>query len=186
MEIPTLSKSVKDKTYQRLITLLILPLMDYVQGNPHTPMKLTWQVMSQTGDIVWSITSIHAPLTWWPPLTPSLCDLIAGLENWDIPDYTWNKRPTLDNEEQLYSMKKKRSLHTGITSTGQYIADVPGCVALDLLSVSLFNLIFMHVHEMAETEPWPANVEDGIVFIAKHGDVKPQGRHIGTPHCHGT
>lgn len=83
--------------------------------------------MSQTGDIVWSIASIHVPLTWWPPLTPSLCDLIAGLENWDIPDYTWDKRPTLDNEEHPHSVKKKRSLHTKITTTGQHIADVPGC-----------------------------------------------------------
>lgn len=60
MEGPALPKSPKYKTYQRLIILLILPLMNYVQGSPHTPMKLTWQVMSQTGDIAWSVTSIHA------------------------------------------------------------------------------------------------------------------------------
>lgn len=47
-------------------------------------MKLTWQVLSQTGKTVWSLTKNHAVGTWWPQLTPDFCQLVAGAYNWDI------------------------------------------------------------------------------------------------------
>ncbi|KAK1346142.1 hypothetical protein QTO34_008611 [Cnephaeus nilssonii] len=55
------------------------------------------KVFSRTGDIIWSSTK-EAPLwAWWPSLTPDICALVAGLENWDIPSYSFkevrNPRP---------------------------------------------------------------------------------------------
>ncbi|KAL6030103.1 hypothetical protein STEG23_037767, partial [Scotinomys teguina] len=52
--------------------------------SPHQIKKLTWQVISQKGDIVWAITANHTPFSWWPNLTPDFCQLAAGLESWDI------------------------------------------------------------------------------------------------------
>lgn len=48
-------------------------------------MSLTWQVLSQTGDVVWDTKAIQPPWTWWPSLEPDVCALAAGLESWDIP-----------------------------------------------------------------------------------------------------
>nr|AAA69474.1 envelope protein [Gibbon ape leukemia virus] len=53
--------------------------------NPHQPMTLTWQVLSQTGEVVWYSKAVQ-PLTWWPSLKPDVCALAAGLESWDIPE----------------------------------------------------------------------------------------------------
>jgi hypothetical protein len=89
--------------------------------NPHQTMTLTWQVQSQTGDIVWSTTKV-APLgTWWPPLFPEICALIAGLDFWNIPVLTHEEIPL----EEVHL--PKRSLHQGVVPRGQHIADRPGC-----------------------------------------------------------
>uniref|UniRef100_A0A8C8UID8 Envelope glycoprotein n=1 Tax=Peromyscus maniculatus bairdii TaxID=230844 RepID=A0A8C8UID8_PERMB len=54
--------------------------------HPHAVKKLTWQVISQTGETVWQTTANHAPFSWWPSLTPDFCQLAAGLDTWDIPE----------------------------------------------------------------------------------------------------
>lgn len=56
----------------------------YAQPNPHIPMLLTWQVISQTGKITWSTQGVYAPGTWWPQLTLDFAQLISGRsdENW--------------------------------------------------------------------------------------------------------
>nr|XP_045016608.1 TIMELESS-interacting protein isoform X1 [Jaculus jaculus]XP_045016609.1 TIMELESS-interacting protein isoform X1 [Jaculus jaculus]XP_045016611.1 TIMELESS-interacting protein isoform X1 [Jaculus jaculus] len=66
------------------VWLLLLQLSDAF--NPHAPQRLTWQVISQTGDVIWSISKDAPPWSWWPPLYPDLCQLAAGLETWDIPE----------------------------------------------------------------------------------------------------
>nr|P21415.2 RecName: Full=Envelope glycoprotein; AltName: Full=Env polyprotein; Contains: RecName: Full=Surface protein; Short=SU; AltName: Full=Glycoprotein 70; Short=gp70; Contains: RecName: Full=Transmembrane protein; Short=TM; AltName: Full=Envelope protein p15E; Contains: RecName: Full=R-peptide; AltName: Full=p2E; Flags: Precursor [Gibbon ape leukemia virus]AAC96083.1 envelope protein [Gibbon ape leukemia virus]ALV83304.1 envelope protein [Gibbon ape leukemia virus] len=62
--------------------------------NPHQPMTLTWQVLSQTGDVVWDTKAVQPPWTWWPTLKPDVCALAASLESWDIPgtDVSSSKR----------------------------------------------------------------------------------------------
>jgi hypothetical protein len=46
---------------------------------PHNPIKVMWQVLSSTGDVVWSTTEEHPPpYTWWP-------DLFLNLDSWDVP-----------------------------------------------------------------------------------------------------
>nr|BAN83909.1 restriction factor for feline retrovirus X [Felis catus]BAN83911.1 restriction factor for feline retrovirus X [Felis catus] len=55
------------------------------EGNPHQVYTLTWQVYSQSGEVVWEVQGNHALNTWWPPLTPDFCQLAAGLDTWDIP-----------------------------------------------------------------------------------------------------
>lgn len=63
-----------------------LPAISSSGPNPRNPQRLTWQVLSQAGDTVCSTTREEPPWTWWPPLTPDVCALVAGLEEWDIPD----------------------------------------------------------------------------------------------------
>lgn len=89
METPTHSKP--PKTYASCLNLMFLlpflmPLVCETGGDsPHAPKQLTWQISSQTGEVVWSTTGLHTPGTWWPTLTPDFCQLAAGLDNWDIP-----------------------------------------------------------------------------------------------------
>ena len=87
MDHPTLPKSTKDKTRSPLVLLLCLfSLLSPIKGtSPHLPKQLTWQILSQTGEVVWSITGLHTSGTWWPTLTPDFCQLAAGLDEWDIP-----------------------------------------------------------------------------------------------------
>lgn len=94
MEAPTFSKPAKDKTCQGLallITLTLLVLHARVTGSPPIPKELTWQVFSQTGDMVWSITGFYPPGTWWPNLSPDFCQLAAALNTWDIAAYKHNQ-----------------------------------------------------------------------------------------------
>lgn len=74
----------------RLLFLPLLLISTYPQGtraaeSPHLAKRLTWQVISQTGETVWQTTAFHTPFTWWPNLHPDLCQLAAGSEDWDIP-----------------------------------------------------------------------------------------------------
>ena len=52
-------------------TFVVAPTLG---NNPHAPQKLTWEVLNEVGDIVWSTT----PWTWWPDLAPDVCKLAAG------------------------------------------------------------------------------------------------------------
>jgi hypothetical protein len=51
---------------------------------PHNPTKVTWQVLSVTGDVVCSSTEEHPPYTWCLDLVFDLCKLTKGLDSWDI------------------------------------------------------------------------------------------------------
>ena len=53
-------------------------------SNPHNPTKVTWQVLSATGDVAWSTTEEHPPYIWWPDLVFDLCDLAVGLDFWGV------------------------------------------------------------------------------------------------------
>lgn len=86
MESSAHSKSAKDKT-RAILALTILALgISCSQGSPHSVKQLTWQILSQTGEVVWETSQQHTPYTWWPSLTPDFCQLAAGLDTWDIPD----------------------------------------------------------------------------------------------------
>lgn len=71
----------------RLITLTLLPLLTVSNFSPHLPQRLTWQVISQTGDVIWSVSNIAPPWTWWPNLFPDVCKLAIGAPGWDLEDY---------------------------------------------------------------------------------------------------
>nr|AAC80265.1 envelope protein [Gibbon ape leukemia virus] len=77
-------------SWKRLIILLSCVFGDgktsLQNKNPHQPVTLTWQVLSQTGDVVWDKKAVQPLWTWWPSLTPDVCALAAGLESWDIPE----------------------------------------------------------------------------------------------------
>lgn len=82
-----------DRTWKPLIILLSCAsiadgtrLMDKTTHNPHVPRKLTWQVLSQTGEVIWSTSQVAPPYMWWPTLTPDFCQLVADLDSWDIPN----------------------------------------------------------------------------------------------------
>uniref|UniRef100_A0A5F9CS71 Envelope protein n=1 Tax=Oryctolagus cuniculus TaxID=9986 RepID=A0A5F9CS71_RABIT len=61
----------------------VLPL---ACSNPHEPQLLTWEVISPIGRIAWSVQGTHTPGTWWPPLYPDVCQLVVGLDDWDLGD----------------------------------------------------------------------------------------------------
>lgn len=86
MESPAHSKPVKDKTYSGVPLIIIWALMGLgmTDENPHQIHSLTWQIISQSGEIAWEIQGNHALNTWWPTLTPDFCQLAAGLDSWDI------------------------------------------------------------------------------------------------------
>ena len=85
-------------------------------------MTLTWEVISQAGDTVWSTSKVpHPPYTCWPPLFPEICALIDGLDAWDIPE---ESHETVPQDEVIYH---KQPYHQGLSSQGKYIADIPGC-----------------------------------------------------------
>nr|BAN63358.1 envelope glycoprotein [Koala retrovirus] len=73
--------------WKRLIILLSC-VFGGAEMNPHRPMTLTWQVLSQTGSVVWEKEAVEPPWTWWPSLEPDVCALAAGLETWGIPHLT--------------------------------------------------------------------------------------------------
>ncbi|KAL6094307.1 hypothetical protein STEG23_014256 [Scotinomys teguina] len=72
------------KSYLLMSVFLMFGSLGVTSESPHQIKKLTWQVISQTGDVVWAITANHMPFSWWPNLTPNFCQLAAGLESWDI------------------------------------------------------------------------------------------------------
>lgn len=65
-----------------LSPFILLPVLT----NPHVPKTLVWGVLNPLGQAVWK-TSPHegTPGTWWPSLTPDICQLAIGLDTWDIP-----------------------------------------------------------------------------------------------------
>lgn len=92
MEGTAHSKPFKDKTlsWGPLIILGILLGSGTTTKpggrSPHQVHTLTWQIQSQSGEIVWEIQGTHALNTWWPTLTPDFCQLAVGLDSCDIAD----------------------------------------------------------------------------------------------------
>lgn len=86
-QAPELQKKGME-TGKRLWILLscacVMSIAQVKDNNSHAPQNLTWQVISQTGDVVWSISKTAPPWTWWPTVTPDVCHLVVGLDSWDV------------------------------------------------------------------------------------------------------
>ena len=78
-----------------MVYLLVLSL-----GNPYNPTKVTWQVLSATGDVAWSTTEEHLHCIWWPDLAFDICDLLMGLDYWGVPARETHRRdfPNMEDE----------------------------------------------------------------------------------------
>ena len=50
---------------QRNHEMAIVYLLELSLSNPHNPTKVTWQVLSATGDVAWFTTVEHPPYIWW-------------------------------------------------------------------------------------------------------------------------
>lgn len=90
-----------------------------VAGNPHAPATLAWEVISPTGQVVWSIEGTHTPGSWWPTLHPDVCQLAVGLDRstyWDIEDY--------EDPNNIPMTNRYTSLGYEVTHDGD---NVPGC-----------------------------------------------------------
>uniref|UniRef100_A0A5F9CM21 Envelope glycoprotein n=1 Tax=Oryctolagus cuniculus TaxID=9986 RepID=A0A5F9CM21_RABIT len=99
METPAHSKPLQDKTFKSclmFVNIYLLPVLLMIHPSltlpssslpiPHGPQRLTWEVISPSGSVVWSTSDTQVPGTWWPPLHPEVCQLVLGLETWDLPD----------------------------------------------------------------------------------------------------
>lgn len=99
MDAPVHSKPPQDKTFKDclmfvIISLLLVLLMTHPSltlsslslSNAHAPRKLTWEVISPSGSVAWSTSDIRIPGTWWPSLHPDVCQMVLGLDTWDLPD----------------------------------------------------------------------------------------------------
>lgn len=53
----------------------------------HAPLQLTWQVLTQAGEEVWSTSKAAPQGTWWPDLYPDLCRMAIGAPGWDIEEH---------------------------------------------------------------------------------------------------
>lgn len=96
-QTPTLTKGVR--------LVILVSLLDPNHASPeghslHQTQRLTWQVLSQTGDVVWPTSHTVPPWTWWPQLFPDLCELAASIDTWDIPE--------IDPRERVPSCKSGR------------------------------------------------------------------------------
>ena len=48
-------------------------------GSPHNRSRVTWKVLSVTGDVAWSTTVENLYCIWWLDLVFDLCDLAVDL-----------------------------------------------------------------------------------------------------------
>ena len=88
-------------------------------------MPLTWQVLSQTVDMVRSTSKVTSPGTWWPSLFPDICVLIVGLDSWDIPELT---HKYVHHLQKRYMVRSPHSPYQ--MSPKQYEAAYPSCKSL--------------------------------------------------------
>ena len=72
---PSFCKAREIMRWLWCIFLLVLSII-----TPNNPTKVTWQVLSATGDVAWSTTEEHLPYTWWGDLVFDLCKLAVGLD----------------------------------------------------------------------------------------------------------
>lgn len=70
------------------VGLWFLPFLPLGMLSPHLPQRLTWEVVAGAGDVIWSVTKIATPYTWWPDLFPDVCKLaFRAPANWDMEGY---------------------------------------------------------------------------------------------------
>lgn len=173
MEAPAYPKPTQDKTpkdWMMALTMflpLTLPSALGSPHNPHAPQKLTWQVSSANGDVIWSTTHTALPWTWWPSLYPDLCLLAAGLDSWDVPEIDPTSPPKPESRGQYpgAGMGSSEDMCAVIPSTGRSSAP----------------RVCMPAPEMEGPGQRSAGAEGQIVFSSKNGVVKRLGIPIGSP-----
>lgn len=88
-----------------LVLLMIHPSLTLSSSslpNPHGPQKLTWEVVSPSGSVAWSTSDTRVPGTWWPSLHPDVCQIVLGLDTWDLPNQDAVPHPSTVPEPFLY------------------------------------------------------------------------------------
>ncbi|XP_055469815.1 phosphatidylcholine:ceramide cholinephosphotransferase 1 isoform X1 [Psammomys obesus] len=75
--------------HKLLVLLALLSTCNTCLGSsPHQPKLLTWEVTNQRHIIIWSVSKIAPPFTWWPDLYPDLCKMALGAPaNWDLQSH---------------------------------------------------------------------------------------------------
>ena len=72
--------------WKGLITLLsyayvVGAILKEKNDNPHQPMTLTWQVLSQSGEILFATSKLEPPGAWWPTLYFCLRQIIPAAKS---------------------------------------------------------------------------------------------------------
>nr|UGO47158.1 MAG: envelope protein [Retroviridae sp.] len=75
------------------IVLVLCSLPPGRCSSPQQSHNLTWEVISGTGNVVWSVSKIAHPYSWWPDLYPDLCTLAIDAANWGLEGHTDFQKP---------------------------------------------------------------------------------------------
>lgn len=75
--------------HKLLVLLALLSTYNTCLGSsPHQPKLLTWEVTNQRHIIIWSVSKIAPPFTWWLDLYPDLCKMaLVAPANWDLQSH---------------------------------------------------------------------------------------------------
>lgn len=69
MEAPAHSEPAQAKTFKNCLIFVTFLAFPHCFSNPHAPQLLTWEVISSTGRVAWSVSGIHTPGRGGPPYT---------------------------------------------------------------------------------------------------------------------
>lgn len=151
-----------------ILVLYVLLIVPTSATSLHTPMKLTWQILSQTGNTVWSLTENHAVGTWWPQLTPDFCQLAAGAYNWDIVT------------QEANNLQKEMPTVYGVSAVPWTPIPI-GCASVEK-RCELASTDFYVCPRMEETLLRPTIVGVMITIFVLPGAAKPQVMHTRNLH----
>lgn len=134
-------------------------------------MTLTWQVLSQAGDPIWSISKVAPPWTWWPSLYPDICKLAFGAPaNWDMEGYSDPdmKAPNVPSPPGRYGLDPWGGC--GHPSRRSQLRTLPFYICPGFHRAVALN---------------PTCVWGEAISSVKIGGVRLQETHTGTPPPHG-
>ena len=109
------------------------------------------------------------PWTWWPYLTPDVCHLVAGLDTWDIPEYSAENVLVIGKMGGALSVLSPSPVVQSGQQTYMYAREMVGH-ALKKLSVEGQNPIFVNHRDVKLQEKLMVS---HLLLGSHHSEEKP-------------